>query len=137
MRGVPGPLANLALDAIGRRLQLVERARLPPRDGVGEAVEDDGRRCVEVSSDVISHDADAIAVGAWSGSDAVLSRIAWPHGAPRVCLVGGAVRDALLGVTHGPDVDLVVEGDAIALAGAVGHQLGGRVIAHARFGTAR
>jgi len=86
---------------------------------------------------VISHDADAIAVGAWADADAVLSRITWPADAPRVCLVGGVVRDALLGVTHGPDVDLVVEGDAIALAGGVGHQLGGRVIAHARFGTAR
>ena len=67
----------------------------------------------------------------------MLSRIAWPDDAPRVCLVGGAVRDALLSVTHGPDIDLVVEGDAIALAGVVAHDLGGRVIAHARFGTAR
>lgn len=86
---------------------------------------------------MISHDEDAIAVGAWAGADAALSRIAWPDDAPRVCLVGGAVRDALLGVTHGPDVDLVVEGDAIALARAVGHQLAGSVIAHPRFGTAR
>lgn len=86
---------------------------------------------------MISHDADAIAVGARAAADPVLSRIAWPDDSPRVCLVGGAVRDALLGVAHGPDVDLVVEGDAIALATAVGHHLGGQVIAHARFGTAR
>jgi tRNA nucleotidyltransferase (CCA-adding enzyme) len=57
--------------------------------------------------------------------------------APRVCLVGGAVRDALLGVSHGPDIDLVVEGDAIALAASVGRALGGRVVAHERFRTAR
>ena len=70
-------------------------------------------------------------------ADPVLSRIVWPDDAPRVCLVGGAVRDALLGVSHGPDIDLVVEGDAIALAAVVGHDLGGAVIGHARFGTAR
>ncbi|MBM3697560.1 MAG: CCA tRNA nucleotidyltransferase, partial [Actinobacteria bacterium] len=86
---------------------------------------------------MISHDDNATAVGAWAEADAVLSRIAWPDDAPRVSLVGGAVRDALLGVRHGPDIDLVVEGDAIALARAVGLQLGGSVIAHARFGTAR
>ena len=86
---------------------------------------------------MISHGPDATAVGAWADGDAVLSRIAWPSDAPRVCLVGGAVRDALLGITHGPDVDLVVEGDAIALANRVGHDMGGRVIAHPRFGTAR
>jgi len=86
---------------------------------------------------MISHDDNATAVGAWAEADAVLSRIAWPNDAPRVSLVGGAVRDALLGVRHGPDIDLVVEGDAIALARAVGLQLGGSVIAHARFGTAR
>ena len=67
----------------------------------------------------------------------MLSRVAWPADAPRVSVVGGAVRDALLGITHGPDIDLVVEGDAIALARVVGHDLGGRVVAHPRFGTAR
>lgn len=47
------------------------------------------------------------------------------------------MRDAILGVPHGPDLDLVVEGDAIALARALGRALGGRVLAHERFGTAR
>jgi tRNA nucleotidyltransferase (CCA-adding enzyme) len=46
------------------------------------------------------------------------------------------VRDALLGLPHGPELDLVVEGDAIALAQRLGHELGARVIAHPRFGTA-
>lgn len=73
----------------------------------------------------------------WVAGESVLSRVAWPEDAPRVCLVGGAVRDAILGVTHGPDIDIVVEGDAIALATQVGRALGGRVVAHARFGTAR
>lgn len=86
---------------------------------------------------MISHGPDASAVAAAAGQDPVLSRIAWPQDAPRTCLVGGAVRDAILGVPHGPDLDLVVEGDAIALARVLGRALGGRVLAHERFGTAR
>lgn len=53
-----------------------------------------------------------------------------------VSLVGGAVRDALLGIPHGPDLDLVVEGDAIDLARRLGRALGAFVVAHERFGTA-
>ncbi len=52
-------------------------------------------------------------------------------------LVGGAVRDLLLGLPLGRDVDLAVEGDALALAAALAGAEGGRVIAtHAPFGTA-
>jgi len=54
-----------------------------------------------------------------------------------VSLVGGAVRDALLGVGgSGGDLDLVVEGDAPALAERLGHALSARVQTHGRFGTA-
>jgi tRNA nucleotidyltransferase (CCA-adding enzyme) len=53
-----------------------------------------------------------------------------------VSAVGGVVRDVLLGRPHGPELDLVVEGDAIPLAERLGHALGGRVVAHPRFGTA-
>jgi tRNA nucleotidyltransferase (CCA-adding enzyme) len=49
-----------------------------------------------------------------------------------VYLVGGAVRDLLLGRDRG-DVDVVVEGDAAALA----QQLGGAVVEHERFRTAK
>ncbi len=49
-----------------------------------------------------------------------------------VYLVGGAVRDLLLGRGRA-DVDLVVEGDAAALAGL----LGAEVVAHERFSTAK
>ncbi|HWJ42461.1 MAG TPA: hypothetical protein VNR67_03415 [Solirubrobacterales bacterium] len=49
-----------------------------------------------------------------------------------VYLVGGAVRDLLLGRSRA-DVDLVVEGDAAALAA----RLGGGGTAHERFGTAK
>jgi tRNA nucleotidyltransferase (CCA-adding enzyme) len=65
----------------------------------------------------------------------VLSRIS-AHLDGRVSVVGGLVRDALVGVTHLHDVDLVVEGDAIAVAQRVGQRLGSAVIVHERFGTA-
>jgi tRNA nucleotidyltransferase (CCA-adding enzyme) len=52
-----------------------------------------------------------------------------------VYLVGGTVRDILLGEPNF-DVDIAVEGDAIALARTVADTLGGRVRAHSKFGTA-
>ena len=52
-----------------------------------------------------------------------------------VFLVGGTVRDILLR-ERSFDVDIAVEGDAIALAHALGQALGGRVRAHDKFGTA-
>jgi tRNA nucleotidyltransferase (CCA-adding enzyme) len=51
-------------------------------------------------------------------------------GGPPVYLVGGAVRDVLLGGTPF-DLDLVVQGDAAAFAAS----LGGRLRVHDRFGT--
>jgi tRNA nucleotidyltransferase (CCA-adding enzyme) len=51
-------------------------------------------------------------------------------------IVGGFVRDLLLD-NPSQDFDLVVEGDAIALADAVQKQYGGRVTSHKRFGTAK
>ena len=53
-----------------------------------------------------------------------------------VSAVGGVVRDALLGVEPGGEVDLVVEGDALELARALARRLGGEVELHPRFGTA-
>ncbi|WP_217912838.1 CCA tRNA nucleotidyltransferase [Miltoncostaea marina] len=53
-----------------------------------------------------------------------------------VSAVGGVVRDALLGRPPGDEVDLVVEGDAIALARRVAHDLGAPLTTHGRFGTA-
>jgi tRNA nucleotidyltransferase (CCA-adding enzyme) len=52
-----------------------------------------------------------------------------------VYLVGGTVRDILLG-ERSFDVDIAVEGDAIALAQSLADALGGRVRAHRKFGTA-
>jgi tRNA nucleotidyltransferase (CCA-adding enzyme) len=53
-------------------------------------------------------------------------------GGDPVYLVGGAVRDLLLGRGRA-DIDLVVEGDAAALA----ERLGAEVTSHERFGTAK
>ena len=50
-------------------------------------------------------------------------------------LVGGGVRDLLLGESVA-DYDVVAEGDALSIASAVAQQLGARVVAHPRFGTA-
>ena len=65
---------------------------------------------------------------------AALGRLAAESGTA-VYLVGGVVRDRLL---RRPiqDVDLAVEGDAIALAGAAAEALGAGLRAHQAFGTA-
>ncbi len=54
---------------------------------------------------------------------------------PAAWIVGGAVRDLLLGRPV-VDLDLVVEGDAVAAAQRLGASLGGSVTVHDRFGTA-
>lgn len=67
----------------------------------------------------------------------LLRRVADAAAARRVAayLVGGVVRDLLLG-RPGLDFDIVVVGDAVALAHALANQHGGKVTAHPRFGTA-
>jgi tRNA nucleotidyltransferase (CCA-adding enzyme) len=52
-----------------------------------------------------------------------------------VYLVGGAVRDLLLGAGH-VDVDLVVDGDAVPVARALARETGERLVVHDAFGTA-
>ncbi|HEY3071045.1 MAG TPA: CBS domain-containing protein, partial [Gaiellaceae bacterium] len=52
-----------------------------------------------------------------------------------VYLVGGAVRDVLMGEPNF-DVDIAVEGDGIAFGAALARALGGRVVPHEKFGTA-
>ncbi len=52
-----------------------------------------------------------------------------------VYVVGGTIRDILLGEASF-DVDIAVEGDAIAFAYALAGELGGRATPHQRFGTA-
>jgi tRNA nucleotidyltransferase (CCA-adding enzyme) len=52
-------------------------------------------------------------------------------------LVGGTPRDLMLGRELRADLDLVVEGDATHLAQALAKSAGGRVLGHAKFGTAK
>jgi tRNA nucleotidyltransferase (CCA-adding enzyme) len=54
----------------------------------------------------------------------------------RVYLVGGVVRDLLLGYPNF-DLDLVVEGDAVKLAQQVAETNQAKLLAHHRFGTAK
>jgi tRNA nucleotidyltransferase (CCA-adding enzyme) len=54
---------------------------------------------------------------------------------PGVYVVGGAVRDALLGRVP-RELDFVVEGDAAEVAERAAERLGGRAVVHERFGTA-
>ncbi len=51
-------------------------------------------------------------------------------------LVGGAVRDLLLDRAN-IDLDLVVEGNALELAGDLSVRLGSKLVSHDRFGTAK
>ena len=57
------------------------------------------------------------------------------EGVAGVYLVGGTVRDILIG-EQGLDIDIAVEGDAIAFARSLGKVLRGTVRAHDSFGTA-
>ena len=54
----------------------------------------------------------------------------------RLYLVGGVVRDLLLGRTN-LDLDLVVDGNAINLANQLSHTYQGKIMTHPRFGTAK
>ena len=54
----------------------------------------------------------------------------------RLYVVGGFVRDLLLGRPN-LDIDLVVEGSAVAMAMAMANRFGGEVRGHPRFGTAK
>lgn len=72
----------------------------------------------------------------WSALLAHVARVAHAQGVA-LWLVGGVVRDLLLGLPIARDLDLAVEGDTVALAQTLATELGGRVIAaHAAFGTA-
>jgi tRNA nucleotidyltransferase (CCA-adding enzyme) len=71
-------------------------------------------------------------LSALRGMDLILPAL---DGAPSCFLVGGAVRDLLLG-REPVDIDVAVEGDAEAVAGRLAEALGGETVAHERFGTA-
>jgi tRNA nucleotidyltransferase (CCA-adding enzyme) len=64
----------------------------------------------------------------------VAGKIGEGLGAPTYA-VGGLVRDLLMGAVP-PDVDLVVEGDGVAVARRLAEEIGGTVLVHRTFGTA-
>ena len=66
--------------------------------------------------------------------DALRRKLGAAEGLP-VFLVGGPVRDALLGLRV-KDLDFVVEGDAVALARELAAETGWDLVVHQRFGTA-
>jgi tRNA nucleotidyltransferase (CCA-adding enzyme) len=57
-------------------------------------------------------------------------------GTDRVYLVGGAVRDVVLGSGEAIDCDLTVEGDGVAFARRLAAEVGGDVVVHDAFATA-
>ena len=71
-------------------------------------------------------------IRALPGMDRLLPAL---DGLPPAYLVGGAVRDVMLGIAS-PDIDIVVEQDARSVARALCERLGGSVVAHERFETA-
>jgi tRNA nucleotidyltransferase (CCA-adding enzyme) len=71
-------------------------------------------------------------IEALSGMDRLLPAL---DGLPATFLVGGAVRDLLLGATT-VDLDVAVEGDAAETARELAARLDGEVTEHERFGTA-
>ena len=71
-------------------------------------------------------------IRALPGMDRVLPAL---DGLPPAYLVGGAVRDLMLGIAS-PDLDIAVEADAHATARALAERLGGVVREHDRFATA-
>lgn len=75
-------------------------------------------------------------VGDRLGAHPLIAAVVPVLGDARVCAVGGVVRDALLGVEPGDEIDLVVEGDALALARRMARRLGAEVDLFPRFGTA-
>ncbi len=71
-------------------------------------------------------------IAALPGAERLLPAL---EGLPPAFLVGGALRDLLRGV-EGVDLDLAVEGDAVAAARELATRLGGEALEHERFGTA-
>src|SRR5207253_898597 len=66
---------------------------------------------------------------------AEISRVAAAQGA-RAFVAGGLVRDAWRGAAAGGDLDVVVEGDGLAVARALADALCGTLVEHGRFLTA-
>ncbi len=114
------------VDERGALLGIVTRTDLIKRWGQHP---DDGRR-----EEILRRTQAALAPGMWRLIEAVARQAQQQR--MGLYIVGGFVRDLLLGQpTH--DLDLVVEGDAIALVEAIRATYGGDMRSHAQFGTAK
>lgn len=80
----------------------------------------------------MGHDELSHRIRGLEGMEAVLAAL---DGLPPAYLVGGAVRDLLRGAST-VDLDVCMEGDAVAAAGTLAERLGGEAVTHERFGTA-
>ncbi len=119
-RGGPGPHPLGDVLGVVTRGDLLRALRRGPPEAQPEAAEADlGGRLLEM----------APLRGLWDAVRAV------GEAYEGVYLVGGAVRDVLLGEPTF-DIDLAVEGDGIAFAGELAAALNGRIHAHPAFGTA-
>lgn len=134
--GCLDPAAEPGLAGRKRSLQLGQGQALGSRDQIEELGDRDGCcRTQLVRERVIGHMFDSERIAAAVQAHPALVRAVPLMDLP-VSLVGGAVRDALLGVEESGDIDLVVEGDALDLATRLGHDLNVRVVSYGRFGTA-
>ncbi|MCZ7539584.1 MAG: CBS domain-containing protein [Anaerolineae bacterium] len=114
------------VDERGTLLGIVTRTDLIKRWGQHP---DDGRR-----EEILRRTRAALAPGMWRLIEAVARQAQQQR--VGLYIVGGFVRDLLLDQpTH--DLDLVVEGDAIALVEAIRATYGGDMRSHAQFGTAK
>lgn len=114
------------VDERGALLGIVTRTDLIKRWGQHP---DDGRR-----EEILRQTRAVLAPGMWRLIEAVARQAQQQR--VGLYIVGGFVRDLLLGQpTH--DLDLVVEGDAIALVEAIRATYGGDMRSHAQFGTAK
>ncbi|MEZ5099491.1 MAG: hypothetical protein R3C15_06745 [Thermoleophilia bacterium] len=104
---------------VTRRDVLAARGERPARRGAAAEPLDLGHRLLSLPGLAAVFEAVQAVAGRFAG----------------VYLVGGAVRDLLLG-GDALDVDLAVEGDGIAFARALAELLRGRVVPHEAFGTA-
>lgn len=130
----PGPETLFALGPSAG--EVGERQRLVLFHDRREPGQRDGRLlCQLLRKRLVSHAPDLSLVARRVATSHALAT-ALPHFDVPVSAVGGSVRDALLGRPSGPDIDLVVEGDAVALARKIGRVLGAMVVVHEQFGTA-
>jgi tRNA nucleotidyltransferase (CCA-adding enzyme) len=77
-------------------------------------------------------------LGVWAGALIRLMAREAHHAGVKLYLVGGMVRDLLLGrANHDTDIDFTVEGDAIAFAQTLHTRFGGKLDTFPPFGTAK